>query len=303
MNRKQKIIIWILALICTLGLVLHQRMTGPTKPFRGQENLGEYQVSYRLLRSHLAEQDLPVQLRSNKSDLQAYLLHRRFPSRDQWTRVEMQPTPEGGMRALIPGQPPAGKVEYRIEIMRDDAVDHLPAGRTLIARFRGPVPTFFLVLHVLLMFAGILLALRTALGALFKEEFKLLPWVTFGVIICGGLVLGPIVQKYAFGHFWTGFPFGWDLTDNKTLLVVLVWALALFFHRKSNNRFWLIGAATLMLLVYLIPHSLLGSELDYETGKVSNLYRRFSCLMPGQSAQPPQLPETAGLTARLEGGT
>jgi len=31
------------------------------------------------------------------------------------------------------------------------------------------------------------------------------------------------VQHYAFGQLWTGVPFGWDLTDNKTLLAALAW--------------------------------------------------------------------------------
>jgi hypothetical protein len=40
------------------------------------------------------------------------------------------------------------------------------------------------------------------------------------------MILGPVVQYYAFGEFWTGVPFGWDLTDNKTLVAVIFWALA-----------------------------------------------------------------------------
>ncbi len=78
------------------------------------------------------------------------------------------------------------------------------------------------------------------------------------------MVLGSIVQKYAFGAYWTGFPFGMDLTDNKTLIALLGWIAAAFAVEKNRQSMILIfAAAILMLGVYAIPHSLVGSELKH----------------------------------------
>ena len=63
-------------------------------------------------------------------------------------------------------------------------------------------------------------------------EARRYAWVAVVRIAIGGLVLGPIVQKYAFGAFWTGWPFGADLTDNKTLAMWLAWA----WRRRSAAR-------------------------------------------------------------------
>ena len=72
------------------------------------------------------------------------------------------------------------------------------------------------------------------------------------------------MQKYAFGAYWTGFPLGTDLTDNKTLIAMVGWGVAWFMNRKGREgRGWIVLAAVLMLAIYLIPHSVLGSELDY----------------------------------------
>jgi hypothetical protein len=94
-----------------------------------------------------------------------------------------------------------------------------------------------------------------------------LAWATLAALTLGGLVLGPFVQKHAFGAYWTGFPFGGDLTDNKTLLMWGAWALAcgllLVTKRHSPRRLALGLAALVMLAVYLVPHSARGSELDY----------------------------------------
>jgi hypothetical protein len=96
-------------------------------------------------------------------------------------------------------------------------------------------------------------------------------WITLGLMTVGGMILGPIVQKYAFGAFWTGFPWGYDLTDNKTLIMCLVWIGAcavLGWKPRTPTPTWrgrlaVLAAAVVMTGVYLIPHSLRGSELDY----------------------------------------
>jgi hypothetical protein len=50
------------------------------------------------------------------------------------------------------------------------------------------------------------------------------------------------------------------------LFAVAFWLAAFFLRKKS--RWWTLAATGLMIAVYLIPHSILGSELNYETGKV-----------------------------------
>jgi hypothetical protein len=77
------------------------------------------------------------------------------------------------------------------------------------------------------------------------------------------------MQKYAFGVAWAGFPLGMDLTDNKTLIAFIFWIAALVAGRKGRPaRPFVLAASLVMLVIYLIPHSLLGSEFDYsKTGQ------------------------------------
>lgn len=265
---KKNIILWGLALILTLLLAVYQRLSGPTHPLQGTEGVGGARVTYKLYRSWTSYRMLPVRV-SGDGLVSMRLHHRRFPliNGEEWTAVTMT-TQEGAFTGEVPGQPAAGKVAYRIEAITAAGSHWLNNGQPIVARFKDEVPSWALLLHVLFMFAGLLLAFRTGLGALVGAEGwkKLLPW-TVGVTALGGLLFGPLVQKFAFGAFWTGFPLGGDLTDTKTLFVVLVWLAVFFLRRKS--RFWIVTAMLLMVAVYLIPHSLLGSELDYKTGEVS----------------------------------
>jgi hypothetical protein len=115
------------------------------------------------------------------------------------------------------------------------------------------------------MFFSMLLATRTGLAALAGDvRMRAYSFVTVFCLISGGLILGPIVQKYAFGALWTGWPLGHDLTDNKTAVAVLAWLVALWRARTpGTGRGWILVAVCVQLLIYSIPHSLLGSELDY----------------------------------------
>lgn len=270
MNRRKSILLWLLSLLLTLMVAVYQRMTGPTHPVRGKEVIKGQTIQYRLLRSYTEFEGLPVRIRAAAPDINAEIMFRRYKTGDPWMEISMK-RDQQELSAEVPGQPRAGKVEYLIRIEIDGEQFFLNDGKPVVARFKGRVPSVFLIIHVILMFFGIWLALRTGLEALRKKGnyHRLVNW-TLAVVFLGGIILGPIVQKYAFGDFWTGFPYGTDLTDNKTLLAVIFWLAAFFLKKKS--RWWVVCAAVLMLIVYLIPHSVLGSELDYKTGELKNKY-------------------------------
>ena len=119
------------------------------------------------------------------------------------------------------------------------------------------------------MVLTVIWSMATILFALAKiPVYKTYVGITIIFLILGGFILGPIVQKFSFGQFWTGWPFGDDLTDNKTLFALIAFLAAWFLRKKSYGRWLAIGAAVVMLAVYLIPHSMNGSELDVDTGEV-----------------------------------
>ncbi len=64
-------------------------------------------------------------------------------------------------------------------------------------------------------------------------------------------------------------PFGWDLTDNKTLIALIFWILAVVMNKRDDKPFYTILAAIVLLVVFSIPHSLFGSELNYSSGQVT----------------------------------
>ncbi|MBK7630455.1 MAG: hypothetical protein IPJ23_07120 [Ignavibacteriales bacterium] len=261
---KKSILLWIIAFILTVLTAAYQRMTGPTYPLSGEANLNGKTIKYSLDRSHGGAKDHQIKIKTDDENIRGVMDWKRYKTNDDWSSVEMI-FKNGFLSSNLPHQPPAGKLMYRITLEKDSNKVLLNNHQPVVIRFKGDVPIFVIIPHVILIFMAMLFSTRTGLEFFNKEpKYKKLVYWTFGLLILGGMIFGPIMQKYAFGEFWTGVPFGIDLTDNKTLIAVIGWIIALVAMKKSvNPKRWIIFASILMFIVYLIPHSVLGSELDY----------------------------------------
>ncbi len=265
---RTSILLWIAAFILTAASAIYQRVTGPSYPLSGSVTLGGTTIPYKLDRTHGGTTNHNVVLATGDSTIHGRLVWKRYKTSDPWTTVPM--TGSGGtLSAELPNQPPAGKLLYRIELERGSERVTVPRDEPVVIRFKGEVPVAILIIHVTLMFSGMLFSTRALLECFKKEaRLKVLSICSLLLLAGGGLILGPIVQQYAFGALWTGWPVGPDLTDNKTALIVLSWIVAVFAVRKARRaKLWVSVAAIITLLVYLIPHSVLGSELDYNAAK------------------------------------
>jgi hypothetical protein len=179
-------------------------------------------------------------------------------------------TQEEGLFAEVPQQPPAGKLQYYFEVTDSAGTVTYLKESPIVIRFKGGVPPYILIPHIFCMFLAMLFSTLAGLMAAIKYPlFKKYALWTFLFLTAGGMILGPIVQYDAFGDLWTGVPFGWDLTDNKTLIAFIFWALAVIMNIKKERPLYTVLAAIVLLLIYSIPHSLFGSQLDYSTGQVT----------------------------------
>ncbi|MCD6455152.1 MAG: hypothetical protein J7L62_07625 [Candidatus Aminicenantes bacterium] len=251
----RKALLWALAVIITVLLAIYQRITGPTYPIKGEKQ----GISYKLLRSHTTGEDACLRI---KSPYNGWLEYRRHKTSDPWTKIPMKREGEE-IIGCLPSQPPAGKLDYMVFLDVNGKRIALHENPVVI-RFKGKVPAWILILHIIAIFMAMAFATRAGLEAIFGNNLK--PYVlwTFYLFLLGAFVLGPAVQKYAFGVFWSGFPFGIDLTDNKVLLALIFWLFPYIGAIKGRlSKRSVIIAWVAMFIVFLIPHSLLGSELKY----------------------------------------
>ena len=264
-------LLWTLAVLLTIGSLAWQRMTGPTYPVRGSVSLGGQTVRLRLDRTYAGPGDQQVVVVAPDTAVFGSVLWRRYPSDEPWYFLRLERHGDTLWTAL-PHQPPAGKVAYQLRLTRAGERVAFPA-EPAVTRFRNDISAYVILPHLLCMFGGLLLLIRAGLGALEREE--LYPyWSRLGLLlfVAGGFAFGPWMQHQAFGPWWTGFPLGTDMTDNKTLVAALAWCFALWRLRGGREaRVPVIAAAAITLAVFLVPHSVFGSEIDWRAAGGSPL--------------------------------
>ena len=272
----KKFVYWLLAIVITLVLSVYQRMTGPTYPKKVTIELNGESYKIKLPRSGVQKDeiislkgipqqnhgDCPHDLRSATitGTVPMILHYRRYPTSDEYTTVDFEWT-DNEWQAVLPVQPVGGKLQYYITV---DGKDY-PADEPPIIRFRNEVPAGILIPHILLMFAAMLFAVYTFLLVATHNTYKRWLWITVGTLFVGGFIFGPFVQHAAFGPWWAGFPYGTDLTDNKTLISFLFFVAALVTLKWKYNKWVVVFAVLMMIAIFSIPHSAYGSEYDYTT--------------------------------------
>jgi len=263
----RKVLLWILAIIITLLSAAYQRLTGPTYPFSGKVNFLGQEIKFRLPRSaeNTENCQVVVSLPENLvGKVKGYLRFKRHKTDQTWNILAME-AEQDRLIGFLPKQPAAGKLDYYVHLVNGSQEISLTGEKPLIIRFKGPVSSPILLAHIIIMFLAMLFSARAGLGAVNPNEdpVRLARWTAL-LFFIGGFIFGPIVQKMAFGTFWSGFPVGHDLTDNKSLVAMLAWIAALASgRRKLIKRGWVVAAAIITLVAYLIPHSLLGSEFKW----------------------------------------
>jgi len=274
MKLLKNIFVWIFAVVLTATVLIYQRMTGPTYPLRGSVEIDNAKVSYALLRSWSNAKEesdrtgARISVAVSDNDISGECKYKRLGTADEWTNLDMQRDGEE-LIVYLPNQPAAGKLLYFITLNKGNN-SYTLSENPVVIRFKSWIPKWIPPPHVLLIFMALLFSTMTAVEALRrgKNAFTYSILTVFSMLI-GGLIMGPLMQKYAFGEYWTGWPFGQDLTDNKTLVAFIFWVIAMFVLRKNRqNRLWPVIAAVVTLAIFVIPHSVLGSEFDYSAGEV-----------------------------------
>jgi len=144
-------------------------------------------------------------------------------------------------------------------------------------KFEGEVPAYIVIPHVLSIFAAIFFAtltlftavdLKRGRGALGKSVKYC--GITLALLFVGFIPFGWAMNYFAFGVLWEAFPFGRDVTDNKSQIMFLFWLITLILVKgtlwgkgEDKNFISARGYSTLVIVSFIatmiilaVPHSL-----------------------------------------------
>ncbi|HEY4682004.1 MAG TPA: hypothetical protein VIH17_01995 [Candidatus Acidoferrales bacterium] len=290
--------LWIVLAVVGAGLLygLYQMVT--PEIYRQLDSSATFNYVYVPSTSEYARQHL-VQLSvwSNRAPIKSVTLHFDRSARGDFARTStMQRVKE--TRTYIDALPhlERGQRFFYYLVAEDEAgtelilkaqkqkLERLLKGageRYFHVTYFARVPKVVIVPHIALITAALIFLVHSLYFSLshlinsngFPKLYKTVfwGWVSFAVAV---LPLGYLVAWYGLGVGWGGFPLGWDITDNKSLLTVLFWLGLLvsrphsFFRRDpmgigkrdslSEGAFaWLtIVGLVLTIGIYMIPHSI-----------------------------------------------
>ncbi|MBN1885330.1 MAG: hypothetical protein JW876_07405 [Candidatus Krumholzibacteriota bacterium] len=193
--------------------------------------------------------------------------------------IRMTAAGNGRYVARLPALPRGKRMEYAFVVGTPDGEEiRMPAGGGFLSiKYEGIYSTTVLVLHMIFMFAAFFTMAMCLLGALAVlrgtegKNFTVVMsrWVMFFTFV-GGWPLGMILNQQAYGVAWEGFPFGWDVTDNKTQIMLVCWILTILLARGSffgrgersdpvSPRVFaaaVVAAFVISMGLFLVPHSL-----------------------------------------------
>ena len=76
-----------------------------------------------------------VEISTDNKDITGSITLKRYKSFDEWTTKDMI-IEDGKLVGVIPNQPPAGKVEYKI-VLHSNSIDYPLSEEPIIIRFKG----------------------------------------------------------------------------------------------------------------------------------------------------------------------
>jgi hypothetical protein len=187
---------------------------------------------------------------------------------------------KGIYEAHLPEFPKGTKIKYWITAANVAGTQvRMPAdrNRVIVLKYKGRASTAVIVAHVVFMFVAFFfmtMSFLAAIGILRGREDKTNAvragrWALAASFV-GGWLLGVVLNRQTFGTGWEGFPFGYDITDNKTQMVFVFWLVSMLlswgsFIGRGEKRDLLgrrafaiaiVASFFVSLALYILPHSL-----------------------------------------------
>ncbi|MGB2768484.1 MAG: hypothetical protein WBC88_02020 [Candidatus Zixiibacteriota bacterium] len=275
-----------LAFLCTVLLLIATRKTTAVRSVHEMVQQHGILIEHNTVPKQVGD-EVPVISAKVEGASEVRLVY-KIGKDGEYQSVKMSPKPgeENAYAATIPHHPKSTKAWYFLEAatVREGSLVKvtLPERdsgqvRPIRLKFRGEVPLYIIIPHIVSIFAAIFFATLTLFSAIelkkgkttLKKSVKLCA-VTLLFLFIGFFPFGWAMNYFAFGVLWEAFPFGRDVTDNKSQIMFLFWLFTLFMVKgtlwgrgEDKNLVSHGGYSRLVLvsfiatiLILAIPHSL-----------------------------------------------
>jgi hypothetical protein len=251
---KQQFILWLSALILTFVIGYIKNVTDKYYPVTGTFGIDGEKVSYKLDKIHYGDEPYKLLILTGRDELTGKCI---WKMNDEWMIVPLKKSVKS-YYAEITSQKPLCKIEYKLVITHGDKIYEIPKNSNVEMIFYGKIPSSLNYLHFVLLYGGILLAIRTTLEIFNKKKFiKKYLVITTSVFILLTAIINPLKNSYKIGAINNYVPGISEIMEPILFVLLLIWivGMILIFYRKfvtATATFLLVS--TIMIYFFFPLH-------------------------------------------------
>ncbi|MCX5754326.1 MAG: hypothetical protein NTW97_11935 [Candidatus Krumholzibacteria bacterium] len=273
----RRIIIGVVLTLLLLAAARRLSVNRPADLVSGEEGLRVY---HRTVTEMVGPGQPRVQARIDPAQHVALVVRWITPPSSEIEARGMWEIRKGLWEACFPELEKGTKIKYWITVATAEGRKVRMPGdpeKFGVLSYKGKASNLVVGAHVLFMFGAFFFMVMSFLAAIGilrgREDKKNAVRAARGVLassFIGGWPLGLLLNYQTFGKLWEGFPFGYDVTDNKTQVIFILWLVSLLLawgsftgkgeekDRLGRRAFALsiVACFVVSLILFILPHSI-----------------------------------------------
>jgi hypothetical protein len=248
---KNQIILWLGSLVVIFLIGYINSITDKDYPVTGTFGIEGYKVSYKLdkvTHEKLIYKNIVI---SDIKGISGKIIWLRDDERFETEMIEIDRGLTGEIPILKPGQ----KINYKIVLEYTDKTYEIPKNDFVTLTFWGNIPPAVKILHFILLYGGLLLAIRSAFE-LFNQNKNLKKYIftTSALFLILTIIINPLRNSYKLGALNNYVPPVLELLEPIYLILSLLWitGTVLIFSGKYKRTVAVITTFATIIIFFLL---------------------------------------------------
>ena len=251
MEKKQKLILWLSAILLAVLLSYYKNVTSSDFPITGTTAVNGEKITYAFDKLFREKEDLKISVRTDADSLNGFVIWQsNISSLIDTIQFKKE---KGFLSCNIPLQKPKTEISYRVFVQSNYSIIQIPAGQTLHATFLGFVPQSISSTLIITFFFGLLLSIRIGL-TYFEPQSKSKTFAIFTLISFSlyGLFLVPVKRLFELGAVNQAPPQMFEMFSLRDLTFAFIWLVVSVGMFNSKSKIWSAAGAVATIVAYLL---------------------------------------------------
>ena len=250
MEKKQKLILWLSAVLLAVLLSYFKSVTSADYPVSGTIAINGEKVTYAFDKKFNGKNDFKISLRTDSNKLTGLVVwyKNNSPIKDT-AQLKKE---NGFLSCSIPLQKPGTEISYKVFLQSNHSIMQIPLGQMLRTTFWGFVPASISSTLIVTFFLGLLLSIRIGL-TYFEPQSKSKTFAIFTLISFSlyGLFLVPVKRLFELGAVNQSPPQMFEMFSLSDLTFAFIWLVVSVGMFNSKSKIWNAAGAFATVVAYL----------------------------------------------------